>query len=432
MKIYDIESQYLTVAYAKGFGLDPMDRVVAYDRLLSSREETGLRPLLLYSLIVPAYSLYVRLLVNRDAPISLSVFLRHAWSQTVCLGMPMKLETKQAVLDGCSGVLRWLDKQGIEIGTASSTRSIDAFARSALDLGFALTWPAQKDRSHGRRELPRKLDDCNAALQAYDSFKRSIPADMTSMGELTYRAWMARDIRFCSEEPLDDDWDCSGIKEPAQKRPRPELALTTQDRNRGVIEHIEGIKELVLMWPNGPSAFFKQTGIAKSDFDFWTAGRARLDSRGLDALVDVAALEYCDAYGSWELGGGYLLLASKARQVELLYNVLSHGGDLIFSFEILGPGGELPPMRFLAFCACAGRTTVVLFERDGDAEKRLNSSDLINLQEPERATTEVWETVLHIVENRLAFDRPDKVGAAFGGKHFQWLQSKGIDAGWIR
>lgn len=49
MKIYDIESQYLTVAYAKGFGLDPMDRVVAYDRLLSSREETGLRPLLLYS-----------------------------------------------------------------------------------------------------------------------------------------------------------------------------------------------------------------------------------------------------------------------------------------------------------------------------------------------------------------------------------------------
>lgn len=50
-KIYDAETQFLTIAYAKDVGLDRQHRVVAFDAGENCREEAGLTALLVYSVV---------------------------------------------------------------------------------------------------------------------------------------------------------------------------------------------------------------------------------------------------------------------------------------------------------------------------------------------------------------------------------------------
>ncbi len=92
--IYDAEMQYLLVEQARNVGLDAAGRVAPCDRNLKSKEGHDLTPLLVYSIVVPAFRCQTRLLVSAAAPISVSLFLAQAWGLRRALGMPLRLEMK--------------------------------------------------------------------------------------------------------------------------------------------------------------------------------------------------------------------------------------------------------------------------------------------------------------------------------------------------
>ena len=93
--IYDAEMQYLLVEQARNVGLDAAGRVAPCDRNLKSKEGHDLTPLLVYSIVVPAFRCQTRLLVSAAAPISVSLFLAQAWGLRRALGMPLRITSAQ-------------------------------------------------------------------------------------------------------------------------------------------------------------------------------------------------------------------------------------------------------------------------------------------------------------------------------------------------
>lgn len=419
-KLYGVDTQFLTVAYAKDVGLDAQGRVEMLDPGASNLEEAGLEPLLVYCAVVPALSCYARRLVSADKPEPLSAFLADAWSQKSGLGMPARLEVKPALMQGDAPIGKWLAGQGVELAVAPSLRGIDAFERQSLQLCSAVAWGKEGDSDVMPKQLPRDLGDCNAGLSWYD---RSVSQPRYAGEWERFQAWKREARRFCCEQTVADDWDPSRIVAKVARRPKPYLAVTEES---GDAVSIEGIKELVTMWPGGAKRFFEATRVAKSDFDFWVAGRAHLDKRDFAAIRDIAAIQYLDEYDDWELGGGYLLDSTRASPaaVERLYDALSHGGDLRVAFEVLSPEGERGDMRFVLLASCGGMTNIMLFERGGKCERLLDGGRLINLEEAECATHEVWETVVDIIARRDEFREPGKVGIWFERQHLEWMESK--------
>jgi hypothetical protein len=414
-KIYDAETQFLTIAYAKDVGLDRQHRVVAFDANEYSRKEAGLTALLVYSVVAPAYSFYSRLLVDASSPVSISSFLAKAWSKEAGLGMPYSLEVKQQVLTADRGYTAWIRSHGVELVPPSSIKSIISFERSSLDVQIATWW------GRGDNQALRKLDRANAAIQEYDIFSPRF-SSRKSMETHTFEAWHARDMRFFVGKPLVTDWDAAVLVEKVRPRPSAELIVHADD---DPAIFVEGIKEISAMWPGGRRAFFGGLTFSRKEFDFWVAGRANLDQSDFAQIRELANIDYRDEYDEWELGGGYLLMATTPSSVISAYDTLSHGGDLRFSFEVLGPLGELPALRFLVFASCCGMANIILFERGGPAEKALNERKLINLQDAVHAPLDVWETVTTIIEHRETFNEPGLVGAAFSVKHDEWLDKMG-------
>lgn len=416
IKIYDAETQFLTIAYAKDVGLDRQHRVVAFDADEDCLKEAGLTALLVYSVVAPAYSFYSRMLVDASSPVSISSFLAMAWSKNAGLGMPYLLEVKQQVLSADRGYATWIRSHGVELAPTSSIKSITAFERSSLDVQFAAEWGGER-----HRDSPRKLDRANAAIQEYDIFS-TLVGPRKSMEQHTFDAWNARERRFVVGNSLETDWDAAALVEKVRQRPSAELIVRAGDEPA---IFVDGIKEVSAMWPGGRRAFFGGLTLGRQEFDFWVAGRANLHQSDFAQIRDLANIDYRHEYEEWELGGGYLLMATTSGNVTSAYNTLSHGGDLRFSFEVLGPTGELPALRFLVFESWGGIANIVLFERGSPAERALNERKLINLQDAVHAPPDIWETVTTIVEHREQFKEPGKIGATFSAMHDTWLTQKG-------
>lgn len=412
-KIYDAEMHYLTVAYAKDVGLTRRGLVVAWDSWQASREEAELEPLLVYSLVSPAYGQRFRLLVDPLEPVALSKFLSSTWSARAELGLPLTLEVKSSLLRADHGFGQWVVSHGVALREATAIKSINAFERTAHDLQHALTWPIGPGVGFGI--LPRSLDDCNTALHHHDRLHFHV-MDRTSMVQYTYRAWQAQEKRYCSLAPLEHDWDAAQIVERPLHQPRPGLALRDGERPISV----EGIRDLVAMWPGAASGFLADTGLRKRDFDAWASGRSHLSLDELDSILDRANVQGAED-GGWELGGGYLLKATSPMQVRRLYDVLSRGGYLSFAFELLGPDGEVPPMRFVVFEACDRLTNVLLFERGGVTERLIDERYLMGLPNAVHTPRAVWDTVLSIIAKSGEMTQPGDVGRTFYIEHGQWL-----------
>lgn len=410
-KIYDAECQFLTVAFTKELGLDSNGRVTSFDPRDTDREEMGLGPLLVYNVVAPSFKRCFRMVVDARAPLALSFFLAAAWQSEVMLGMPMTLEVKPQLLRADLGFVGWIREQGISVVPPSSIKSINAFERVSQDLRFAVHW----HDSYRRR--PRSFRMANEALLDHDRFCAP-HHDQTSMGQHNFEMWDSREKRFFKGAPIPDDWSAAALLERPRSRPDPSLKVDVDDDPA----HVDGIKHVLAMWPNGRGAVLKELGVKAADFDFWVQERSHLYSDDFARLKELLNLEYHQHFEEWMMGGGYLLIAKQPKDVLWAYEALSHGGDLEFSFEIVGPRGEQLPTRFLVFSSWSGLSTIILFERGGAAEAVLESGKLVNLEAPRRASPEVWKDVAHVVEHQQTFASPEKIGAAFHRIHADWFE----------
>lgn len=418
-KVYDAEQQFLTVALAKGIGLSPGGVVHALDDV-ESLSEAGLRPLLVVSLVAPAYCSYLRTLVDPSNPVAISGFLQNAWSSEMEFGMPLSLSIKESLLAADRGFAAWVRAQGIEIVLPANTKSINAFERTSRDVSHPATWCP--DAGVSPKDYPRSLQDCNEGLLYHDRFIIGSALHIQySMDQHTYMAWRRRELRYCLGAPVADDWDASVIQRKESARPRTGFAVARSDDVDTL--QVDGIKDLVAMWPGGSAAFFKGLSVTKRDFDFWASGRAHLTEEEIREVFTRAGVRYDEEIDDFQLSSGYLLQATTKGNVSALYTELSHGGDIEWAFEVRGPSGEIPPMRIAVFGHCGGLPNILLFERGSKAETVLDSRALINFGHPIMVPSEVWEDVLSIIASKDTYLDPTSVGEVFFMRHGAWLQS---------
>lgn len=420
-KVYDAEMQYFNVAFAKDVGLHTAGGVTSFESDRISRERAGLKPLLVYSVVAPCYSVMARMLVDAATPIPISQFLSRAWSSAYQLRIPQRLEAEAALLASDQGFVNWAQSQGAACSPAASVKSLRAFARSAQNLQLAITWPSYAD---GKPAPP--LEIANKSLLDYDTFSVSISSGFRkSMDHLTFKAWVAREQRVFQGSWTADDWNPACIVEKQKAIPKPYLAVlrTTEEDESDESPYIPGLKELVAMWPGGRRAFFQGLQVTTADFDHWAAGGAQLPFGTLREVLDKAGTFYDDRRDDYVLGGGKLLVASTAKAVGCVYTELSHGGDLEFSFEVVSPPGEEIPMRVLVFAPWCGEASLILFPKVDGAKSLLDRLDLINQTRARNAPKDVWETIKWIAQNYERFDEPQSAVKEFSMRHDGWLRA---------
>lgn len=417
-RIHDAELQLLTIAVAKDVGLDQNSLVAGFDSLFASRTERGLHPILIYSVVAPGFSRYVRMLVDARRPIPISQFLSYAWSAEAAFGLPMSVQAKASLLEHDRGFVKWIGSLGIAVETAASINCINAFERASQKLQGPIYWSSRRSRAK-----PVAIDAANAALLDHDAFSAFVGGARKSMDQYNYKSWNKREKRYCTKASISNDWSPAAIVEHPKATLDPELAIRRHERRTLV----PGINDILSMWPNGRAAILKDLGIPSQEFDPWVHGQCHLRPEhfsSIDALLD---LEYMDARyveeEVWRMGGGYLLLASLRARTVSAYDVLSHGGDLEFAFEIVGPSGERPASRVLIFAPVREDATIMLFRRGTPAEKLLDEEGPLDLQEPICAPPKIWKEVRYIVEHQLEFETPERVGADFGSAHSEWLET---------
>lgn len=417
-KIYDAEMQYLNVAYAKDVGLNKRGGVATFESDCITREDAGLRPLLVYSVVAPCYSVWARMLVDAQAPIPISQFLSQAWSTEHRLGMPQRLETETALLGGDQGFVDWARLQGVACSSALSPKALRSFARLAHDLQWAISWPAYETEG---KHSPL-LEAANKSLLHRDTFSIATSWGVRkSMDHMTFEAWTGRDRRFSNGSWTDNDWNPACLIDRPRPVPKSHLAVPRSSEDAPL--YVPGLKEIVAMWPGGRRAFFKDIDVAAADFDHWVAGRAHLPHDALGNVLEKAGADYDPRDGGYALSGGNLLVARTPKAAQCVFEELSHGGDQEFAFEVTPPAGKEFPVRVLAFAAWGGPTNLILFPRDGKTESLLDRLDLINMTQARRASPEVWETLCWISENCERFATPQTVAAEFGVRHRAWLNA---------
>ncbi|CAN7782453.1 hypothetical protein LJR175_008218 [Variovorax sp. LjRoot175] len=417
-KIHDAETQFLTIAVAKDIGLDQKGLVAQFDALNATRAELGLQPILIYSVVAPAFSRYVRMLVDARRPIPISQFLENAWSKEVNLGMPMSVQAKASLLANDLGFVSWIESLGIAVVPAASINCANAFERASQKLQASIQW-----NSHRYTAKPVALDAANASLLDHDAFSAFVGGARKSMYQYNYKSWDAREKSFSTRASIANDWNAAAIVEHPRTKLDPELKVRRYERRNSV----PGINDVLSLWPKGRTVVLKDLNIRAQDFDLWIQGRCHLHPESFARLVEMLDLEFSDAAyvddDVWEMGGGYLLVATSHARTVSAYDVLSHGGNLRFAFEVVGTSGERLASRVLLFAPWRGPTTIVLFARGTPVEKLLDERGRFDLQEPDRAPPEVWASIRKIVDRQLDFDIPGRVGSEFESAHAEWLES---------
>lgn len=212
-KVYEDGVQFLVVSSAKEIGLDNKGRVARLTPMEMQGEGSVLTALLVYSVVEPSCSRYERLVVDASAPVSMSGFLAQAWSADAGLGMPRRLEVKASLKAGIGSVEGWLAQQGVALVVASSAQGINGFERTSREVRDGIVW-RRSWSTNGLAQLPRRLAECNAGLQAHDrlDFRMGRRGDKDRE---RYEAWKAREKRFCGLAPIENDWDASVVSHKA-------------------------------------------------------------------------------------------------------------------------------------------------------------------------------------------------------------------------
>lgn len=420
-KIYDAEMQYLLVEEARDVGLNGQNMVVDIDDDGPSAHAYGLTPLLVYSIVAPAYRVIVRKLVSADAPISISAFLAEAWSKPRGLGMPMRLEMKKSLLKADKGFCQWVGSLGITCATVQHHGSLAAYSSNIAKVQFQTLALYRDDDAY----KPNPLTDANAQLAACDLKGQdlsyaSASAALTYAECVTFQAWMSRGQKFLEKTPtLAMDW----AFKPLQRREKLAPHMTHEMSLCWLKAPIAGLAEVAEMWPTD---FCGELGLTQKQWQDWLRGthpiemwqyealREKLHLAGEDLLIDPNA--------ALSLVGGFIVVAHSADSALTLYSELAQGDDWLYSFEAISTTTDFGGFRVLLFGSDINILTIMLFIRGSAAEALLTRSHLHYFQGPIDVPKELASRLSDAIKHRQTAHEAGHVGCAIEDDFEEWFE----------
>ena len=191
--------------------------------------------------------------------------------------------------------------------------------------------------------------------------------------------------------------------------------------NEPEFKPVPGIAELASMWPGGRKAFLAELDIGLREFNAWADGRGELRPAAVRAVLARAHVR--SESGQNALGGGGLLVASRAKPLCQLYAAVTQGGPICLSREVVSPEGRPSGWRFLLFQRAEAQPCIVLVQPGSAAGDMLSPRHLPNFGGPALATQAVWNSVQFIVRNHEDLRSPGTVATEFEAMHGAWMQS---------
>ncbi|CAN7637147.1 hypothetical protein LJR129_004912 [Acidovorax sp. LjRoot129] len=416
-KIYDAEMQYLLIEQARNVGLDPKKRVTPYDSI-AAEVDPGLTPLLVYSIVVPAFRCQIRMLVDAAAPISVSEFLNQAWGINRMLGMPQRLEMKPWLLESDRGFVGWAQEIDVQCGPVQHTKAIAAYSSSILDVAFA----ALDGRGRGE-SLPQPLSDANDALAAFDNraievMVKGMRPGMKQADLSMFSHWLHRGQGYLHEHhTVEADWDSTALVlkiSPQKQRAFAEPVWLDHEA--------PALEAIIAMWPSGSKVFCEEVGVTPADMKAWLALEAPIGEEEYQTLVGMLPVR--DEEGPevfFDADGGCLLVAGTVGHATTAYNALTGNGEVGFCFEAVSPTTDFQGFRVLLFLPESGDLTIMLFKKGGKAEPALSRSELVNFQGPIAVPADMATALDVLVRDRATVADPGHAGCAFWDEFDEWL-----------
>lgn len=156
-----------------------------------------------------------------------------------------------------------------------------------------------------------------------------------------------------------------------------------------VLELRRCVKPLIDCWPGGTATAASAVSIAKTRMEAFLSGDGELDRVEMNRIQQFFSIDE-DRRGYPEATGSYLLQARKAISVKAAYEMLSSGGDLQFSSELLPMRAAADPSwRFLLFWAHGQKPSLIMFPR-GDKvtnlieptpQRLINMNDAVTVED---------------------------------------------------
>jgi hypothetical protein len=407
-------TNYFSLAVCKHIFLHSAHGLVFVRDAMRCREAEryGLSPLLLYSLSIPGTALRRMTFTSLERPHALYAVLHRLWGKEVegFRGLPDALLLSRQVAAASPTLGDRLSRDGVELIIADKGDKISGAAlrtaqREAIWLG------SFSDRSRRIDTLDR-LDEAAAERHHFDA--------KTHMGKDRQRQeqWAALPYRPPSAPAGGEDMDWSpgewlGSWErdlPPVSQPRyfhkdnldRKVWLLTGSGSDTLDDGIEEdepagdqgwpsvddstmvalAKDLVSCWPNSAAEIARSIDTTTRSLKWFLDGKAGLDERALSELLPVLGIEWRGhGRGSYEASGPCVLIAKSLSAAIRIYEELSHGGDLTFSFEVMPENGQADPSwRYLLFQSWGGPPSIMMFERGSTPADRLNGKTFINFE----------------------------------------------------
>ncbi|MFG1270844.1 hypothetical protein V5F40_23110 [Xanthobacter sp. DSM 14520] len=398
-----IREHHLVIAMAKHV-FTHADHGLVFVREAASREDMAaydLTPLLLYGLSVPGTPLRWVMLAPLDRPASIVSVLNEAWRRAAGLrGRPDVLKVGRHVAASAAPLPEILAASEVRLviadrGDKEFSASVRRCQEDAMWISLPRRWITpnttldQLNRcitdSHNQsfRSPPSRP---NAKLDWWRSLShRSV--DLREIDGIEWRAgvWLhawekgvaPAGRRYFHTDTIDGAvWL---LATPPILDGDEFQETMSQDHETDDLPEIA--RALVRCWPTPLGELSRCIGSTARALEWFLDRKAALDHQQRNRLCEFLGLEPDPDFRTYDSRAPCVLIARKANAAKEAYELLSHGGDLVLSIEVLPVSGlPDPSRRYVVFQAYGAPLNIMLVARGSVVDAKLTDGLFINFQ----------------------------------------------------
>ena len=421
---------------------------------LADAARFGLKPLILYGLTVPGTQIQWFSFSHLDNPRPLLGFLIEAWSKGAGLrGCPDILKINRSIADSCPDLNLNLKKLGVEVVIAEKgDKKLSGSLRAAQDEVMRFGWLARNNakdfynlaamnayahEEHNQhvedkrwswasnksvresaekwKALPVKKVECHLDISQMDwepgQWLSMWEVNAVPVGRRTFRKDSGITWLIAGGEDVDQDVEDNDFSE---------FELDEMDQACA-----ERTKLMLDCWPNKLVDIANALGITARQLQRFISKVAKLPGEKIDALMEILGLEESDEYYDYDAVGPCVLLGEKLTKITEAYDLLTHGGDLAYSLEVIPEKGHADPSwRYVIFKACGELPNIIMFARGSKSAEKIGSKMLMNFDGLKSIPAPVYRDVVSTCakacsdpqsNRKMMFEFDDRQGQFFDG-----------------